>query len=98
MGVANLALLSLLLILHAVAGTLIPLLVVALMTRFFGKERSIRAGLEVWPFALFAALAMTIPYVLAASAVVGIVGLVGRAGWVIRKTLIVLAYYALLAR
>jgi lactate permease len=55
-------------ILHAAAGTLIPLLVVTLMTRFFGKERSIRAGLEVWPFALFAALAMTIPYVVVAFA------------------------------
>jgi lactate permease len=55
-------------ILHAAAGTLIPLLVVTLMTRFFGKDRSIRAGLEVWPFALFAALAMTIPYVVVAFA------------------------------
>jgi lactate permease len=52
--------------LHAVAGTLIPLLVVALMTRFFGKNRSLAEGLAVWRFALFAAWAMTIPYVLVA--------------------------------
>ena len=49
-------------ILHAVAGTLIPLFVVALMTRFFGKNRSFREGIAVWRFALFAAFAMTIPY------------------------------------
>jgi lactate permease len=48
--------------LHAVTGVLVPLIVVCTMTRFFGKSRSIRDGLAVWPFALFAALAMTIPY------------------------------------
>lgn len=49
-------------LLHAVAGTLIPLLVVAIMTRFFGKNRSMAEGLAVWKFAIFAALAMTVPY------------------------------------
>jgi lactate permease len=49
-------------VLHAVAGTLIPLFVVAIMTRFFGKNRSLAEGLAVWKFALFAALAMTVPY------------------------------------
>lgn len=49
-------------LLHALAGTLIPLIVVAIMTRFFGKERSYRRGLQLWPFALFAACAMTFPY------------------------------------
>jgi lactate permease len=53
-------------LLHAIAGTLIPLLVVTIMTRFFGKNRSFAEGLEVWRFALFAALAMTIPYFLVA--------------------------------
>jgi lactate permease len=48
--------------LHACAGTLIPLFLVAVMTRFFGPARSYRDGLLVWPFALFAALAMTVPY------------------------------------
>jgi lactate permease len=49
-------------ILHAVTGTLIPLFVVALMTRFFGRNRTIWEGLALWRFALFAALAMTVPY------------------------------------
>jgi len=50
-------------ILHAVAGTLVPLIVVTVMTRFYGKNRSFREGLQIWPFAVFAALAMTVPYV-----------------------------------
>lgn len=53
-------------LLHTVGGTLIPLFVVALMTRFFGPNRSFVAGLRMWRFALFAAVAMTIPYVIVA--------------------------------
>ncbi|MDA0590699.1 MAG: L-lactate permease [Planctomycetota bacterium] len=53
-------------VLHAVAGTLIPLFVVVTMTRFFGPNRSFSDGLRVWKFALFAAFSMTIPYVLVA--------------------------------
>ncbi len=53
-------------LLHAVAGTLIPLFVVSLITRFFGRNRSFGEGLRVWRFALFAALAMTVPYIAAA--------------------------------
>jgi lactate permease len=48
---------------HSIIGTFVPLLVVCFMTRFFGARRSLRDGLAVWPFALFAALAMTIPSV-----------------------------------
>ncbi|QDV47203.1 L-lactate permease [Stieleria neptunia] len=46
---------------HMICGLLIPLLVVAVMTRFFGVNRSWREGLRIWPFALFASLSMTIP-------------------------------------
>ncbi|MCY4121382.1 MAG: L-lactate permease, partial [Acidobacteria bacterium] len=53
-------------ILHAIAGTLIPLILVSFMTRFFGASRSLAEGLQVWPFAIFAALAMTVPYFAAA--------------------------------
>ena len=48
-------------ILHAIVGTLIPTLVVAVMTQGFGAKRSFRDALAVFPFALFAALAMTVP-------------------------------------
>lgn len=51
---------------HALIGTFIPLLVVCLMTRFFGKNRSLAEGLAVWKFAVFAAVAMTLPYWLVA--------------------------------
>lgn len=71
-------------ILHMIAGTFIPLFVVALMTKFFGKNKSFTEGIRVWKFALFAAFAMTIPYVLVAnllgpefpSMIGGLVGLV----------------------
>lgn len=53
-------------IVHATVGVLIPLFVVALMTRFFGSNRSWREGLSVWKFALFAACAMTVPYLIVA--------------------------------
>jgi lactate permease len=53
--------------LHMVAGTLIPLFVVALMTRYFGKNKSFTEGLKIWKFALFSAFAMTIPYILVAN-------------------------------
>jgi len=53
-------------LLHAIAGTFIPLILVAVMTGFFGKSRSFAEGLRIWKFALFAAFAMTIPYFLVA--------------------------------
>ena len=49
---------------HGVIGTLIPLFVVCLLTRFFGQNRSWREGLAAWPFAVFSGLAFTVPYVL----------------------------------
>ena len=54
-------------LLHAAAGTLVPLIVVGFMTRFFGERRSFAEGLRVWKFALFAAFAMTIPYLIIAN-------------------------------
>jgi lactate permease len=84
-------------LLHAICGLLIPLLVASVMTRFFGEKRSWRDGLAVWPFALFASLAMTIPYVAVArllgpefpSLIGGLVGLAivvpsAKAGFLIR--------------
>ncbi len=53
-------------LLHSIAGVLIPLIVVCFLTRFFGKNKSFREGLRVWKFALFASLAMIIPYVIVA--------------------------------
>lgn len=54
-------------LIHMICGILIPLFVVAVMTRFFGVNRSWREGLRIWPFAIFASLAMTIPYAVIAN-------------------------------
>jgi lactate permease len=51
-------------ILHGVAGTLMPIFMVVMTTRFFGANRSWTEGLSIVPFALFGGLAFTIPYTL----------------------------------
>ncbi|WP_300345547.1 L-lactate permease [Nesterenkonia sp.] len=48
---------------HMTVGILIPLLLVCLLTGFFGEKRNFAEGLKVWPFAIYASLAMTIPSV-----------------------------------
>jgi lactate permease len=53
-------------LLHAAVGTLIPLALACMLTGFFGERRRFGDGLAIWPFALFAAFAMTVPYVLVA--------------------------------
>ncbi|MGE0588513.1 MAG: L-lactate permease [Cyclobacteriaceae bacterium] len=47
---------------HAIAGTVMPTLMVCMMTRFFGKDKSWRDGLKVLPFTLLGGLAFTVPY------------------------------------
>jgi lactate permease len=49
-------------IIHGITGTLIPLILVLMMTRFFGHKRSWTEGLSIWRFALFTGLCFTIPY------------------------------------
>jgi len=51
-------------LLHAVTVTLMPALMVVMMTRFFGKNKSWKEGLSIIPFALFGGLAFTVPYAL----------------------------------
>lgn len=48
-------------------GTLMPLVLVMMLTKFFGENRSYREGLHVWKFALFAGLSFTIPALLVAT-------------------------------
>ena len=54
-------------IFHAMVGLFIPLFMSAMLTKFFGKNRSFMEGLAVWPFALFAGLAFVIPFSLTAN-------------------------------
>ncbi|MEX2524322.1 MAG: L-lactate permease [Gammaproteobacteria bacterium] len=53
-------------LLHALVGFLIPLIMVGMLTRFFGAQRSFREGLKAWRFALLAGIAFTLPYLAAA--------------------------------
>ena len=83
---------------HALVGAFIPLLLVVFMTRFFGKNRSFKEGLAIAPFALFASVSLTVPYVLVAKllgpefpsllgALIGmaVVVPVAKKGWLIPK-------------
>ena len=49
---------------HAIVGTIIPFIAIAIMCKFFSKEKSFKPALEVLPFCLFAGLCFTIPYAL----------------------------------
>jgi len=51
-------------LLHGITGTLMPTLMIVMLTRFFGARRSWTEGLSVVPFAIFGGLAFTIPYTL----------------------------------
>ena len=51
-------------VIHGIVGTFMPLIMVMMLTRFFGENKSWKEGLEVLPFAVFAGLAFTLPYAL----------------------------------
>ena len=71
-------------IIHAICGTFMPIILVMIMTRFFGKNKSWTEGLSIVPFAIFSALSFTIPYVFSGiflgpefpSIIGGIIGLI----------------------
>ena len=54
-------------IIHGICGTLMPLIIVASLTRYFGDRHSWREGLAIWKFAIFAGLSFTIPSMLTAN-------------------------------
>lgn len=85
-------------LLHAACGIFIPLLLSCFMTGFFGENKSFAAGLRIAPFAIFAAIAFLIPYLVVAeffgpefpSLIGGLVGLAivvpaARAGFLTPK-------------
>lgn len=53
-------------ILHSIMAVFVPLMTVALMTKFFGEKRSLKEGLEIWPYAIFAGFCFVVPYLLTA--------------------------------
>jgi len=83
---------------HALPGIIMPLIMVVMLTRFFGKGRSFKEGLAIWPYAIFAGLCFVVPYVLVAiflgpefpSIIGGLLGLIiliplTRAGFLVPK-------------
>ncbi|NYS59963.1 L-lactate permease [Vreelandella salicampi] len=52
-------------VIHGIVGVLMPLIMVVIMVRFFGANRSWKEGLSITPFALFAGVAFVVPYMLA---------------------------------
>lgn len=85
-------------VLHGVMGIFVPLLAVSMMTKFFGKNKSFRDGLRIWPFALFAGGVYAVTFVTTSfllgpefpSLFAGIVGLAvvvpaAKAGFLIPK-------------
>ena len=84
---------------HVAIGTFLPLAIVMVMCRLFGKEKSFKGAFEVAPFAIFAGLAFTVPYMLLAVAIgpelpsllgaliaIAIVVPAARAGFLVPKT------------
>jgi len=53
-------------VIHAIVGIAIPFIGVAMMTRFFGEERSLKPAIEVIPLTLFAWASFAVPYLLTA--------------------------------
>jgi lactate permease len=51
-------------VLHGIAGTLMPTFMVVMTTRFFGERKSWTEGLSIFPFALLGGVSFTVPYVL----------------------------------
>ncbi len=83
---------------HAIPGILVPIIMIMMLTRFFGKNRSFREGFAIIPFALFAGISFVLPYVLVAnfigpefpSVIGGLIGLIivvpaARAGFLVPR-------------
>lgn len=46
---------------HSVMSTFLPLIVLMLTTKFFGRERSVKPALKAMPFAIFSGLSFAVP-------------------------------------
>lgn len=52
---------------HAIVGTFLPLMGIAILCKVFGKEKSFKPVIEIIPFAIVSGLSFTIPYALTAA-------------------------------
>ncbi|MBZ5486053.1 L-lactate permease [Halomonas aquamarina] len=49
---------------HGIVGLMMPLILVTVMVRFFGANKSWKEGLSITPFAIFTGIAFVVPYML----------------------------------
>ena len=83
---------------HMAFSIFLPFVGIAVLTKFYGKERSFKPALEVLPFAMFAGISFSVPYLLIAmflgpefpslfSAIIGLVItiLAAKAGFLVPK-------------
>ena len=54
-------------LIHVIIGTFIPLALVSILTKLYGAKKSFKEGLIIWPYAIWAGLCFTIPYLITAS-------------------------------
>jgi lactate permease len=54
-------------LIHFIIGTFIPLALVMILTKWYGKNKSFKEGLAIWPYAIWAGLCFTVPYLITAS-------------------------------
>ncbi|MFC0471207.1 L-lactate permease [Halalkalibacter kiskunsagensis] len=50
-----------------IVGTFMPLILILILTRFFGENRSWKEGLVMWRFAIFAGVSFTVPALIVAT-------------------------------
>ena len=53
-------------LIHTAVGTFLPLLIVMILTKLFGEKKSFKDAFAIAPFALFAGLSFSVPYMLIA--------------------------------
>lgn len=51
---------------HALVGIFVPFIAICVLTKVYGKEKSIKPALSALPFAVFSGLSFSVPYVLVA--------------------------------
>ncbi len=51
-------------LIHLISGTFLPIVVLLLITKIFGKEKSFKPAIKALPFAFFAGLSFTLPMLL----------------------------------
>jgi lactate permease len=49
-------------LLHSISGLFIPLIMIVMLTSFFGQRKGYKHGFAIWPYAIFSGLCFVVPY------------------------------------